>query len=94
MKLKSLLLSAAALSILSTNAFALDLANNDTVAYGVEIIMGEGDATNQKYDLKTEEVLTDVCMEGCTIKLSNGTEQGFAGDEIVSIKDGEFVIAE
>ena len=94
MSIKSLLLSAAALSILTGPTAALELANNDDETYQVEILAGEGDSTTESHELKTEEMLSDVCTQGCTIKLSNGAEQAFVGDEVVSIKDGELVIAE
>ena len=94
MGIKPLLLSAAALSILAGPATALELTNNDDATYQVEIVIGEGDSTTESYELETDQFLSDVCAEGCTIKLSNGAEQAFAGDEIVSIKDGKFVITE
>lgn len=94
MTFKSLLLSAAALSLLSVPASALDLTNNDDATYQVEIIIGEGDTSTEQHELNKDELLSEVCMQGCTIKLSNGAEQAFAGDETVAIKDGEFVIAE
>lgn len=94
MSLKSLLLSAVALSFMAAPAAALELANNDDAGYEVEVVVGEGDNSVQKYELNADEVLSEICMQGCTIKLSSGAEQTFAGDEMVSVKDGQFVIAE
>ncbi len=94
MKLKSLTLALVASFFLTVPVQALNLINDDAETYSVEIAIGEGDASIEKYELEQGSSLQETCMEGCTITLSNGTSQAFVGDENVSIKDGEFVIAE
>lgn len=85
------LLSSAFLTI---PAYAVELTNDDDATHSVEIQIGEGDSTTQTLEVAAGQTLKDICKDGCTVRLSNGAEAGLAGDETVSIKDGEFVIAE
>jgi len=94
MKLTSLTLALAASFFLTVPVQALNLVNDDAETYSVEVAIGEGDTNMEKYELEQGQSLQEVCMEGCTVTLSNGANQAFVGDENVSIKDGEFVIAE
>ncbi|NNE24405.1 MAG: hypothetical protein HKN11_17525 [Rhizobiales bacterium] len=82
------------LAMMAGTANALTLTNNDEVEYGLEVILGEGGADLQTLQLPGGQSLTDICDQGCTIKLPNGAEQEFEGDENVTIQDGEFMIAE
>lgn len=86
--------SLAAISLLAGPATALTLTNEDDEAYKVEIIQGQGDETREVYEIGGREALSDICEDGCTIKLSTGAESDFNGDEDVMIKDGEFVFKE
>ena len=75
-------------------ANALTLINNDDATYEVTAMIGEGDATMDTFELASGANRADFCEEGCLIRLNNGAEQSFQGDEIVTIKDGGFVMAE
>lgn len=94
MSFKSFLLTAAAFCCLSAPAGALTLINDDQDSYIVELIIGEGDSTIEKFELEYDFAADDICPEGCTIRLNNGTEMSFAGHELVTIRNGHFVIAE
>ena len=75
-------------------AHALTLVNEDQATYTVEIIEGQGSAQPETYELQYDYMLAEICDAGCTIKLSNGITQGFAGHEYVTIRDGKFVATE
>lgn len=83
-----------ALAMMAGSAHALTLTNNDEVEYGLEVVIGEGDGGVQSYQLPAGQSLSDICDNGCTIKLGNGTEQAFEGNESVTIEDGGFMVAE
>lgn len=90
-------LSTAALAVLAmfaAPANALTLTNSDDQTYEVTVVHGEGDASATLIELQGGANVADICEDGCTIQLDNGVEMSFNGDEIVSIQDGEFVLAE
>ncbi len=78
--------------MLSSPTFALDLRNEDDVTYTVGIVEGQGDASADAIELQAGEELISICESGCTIRLNNGVEDNFTGDETVTIKDGDFVV--
>lgn len=73
---------------------ALELQNEDSEAYLVEITDVEGTKVVEKKNIKPGEKLTGICMDGCVISLENGEESAFAGLEVVSIRKGLFETAE
>ena len=83
-----------AVAVITTPAFALDIINDDGTGYTVEVTQGQGSASSETFELEAGQTLTNVCGDGCTVKLDNGAEAMFAGDESVTIKDGEFVLTE
>lgn len=94
MKLRTILCTAAVLGYLMVPAAAFTLVNEDQTTYTVDYMIGEGDATNGSFELEYDFAADDFCDEGCTIRLNNGAEMGFAGHENVAIRDGKFVIIE
>lgn len=82
------------MAMLAGSANALTITNEDEAEYSLEVILGEGGADLQTLQLSGGQSLSDICEQGCTIKLPNGAEQEFDGDENVTIKDGGFIIAE
>ncbi len=93
MKLKSLLFAAVAFGLMTAPAAAMTLINDDRQPYIVTVKIGEGDQTVEEFELEYDYAADEFCEEGCTIRLSNGTEMSFAGHELVTIRDGQFVIA-
>ena len=82
------------LAMMAGTANALTITNEDEVEYSLEVILGEGDADLQNYKLPGGGSLEDICAQGCTMKLNNGAEQVFQGDEDVTVEGGEFMISE
>lgn len=92
---KLVLTAAGVLAMLATvPANALTLMNEDETAYEVSLIIGQGDAVTETFELEGGSARENFCEEGCIVRLSNGVEQSFEGNEIVTIKEGEFVVAE
>lgn len=94
MKLTTLAIAASLFGLLSAPAYALTLINEDQATYNIEVMIGEGDASNESFELEYDYMADDFCNEGCTIRLSNGAEKHFVGHEVVKIKDGNFVVVE
>ena len=94
MSWKTFAAAAGTLAMLMGSAHALTITNDDDVDYEFDLVIGQGDADMQMIELPAGSSLSDFCELGCTIKLPNGVEQSFEGDEIVTIKDGTFLIAE
>lgn len=94
MRLKLLTATFGTVALLTGAANALTLTNEDEAEYGVEVMLSQGDTEKQNYQLQGGGELADICNDGCTIKLENGAEQEFEGDEDVTIKDGKFSISE
>lgn len=89
---KSSIAAAAVVTLLMVPAAAFTLTNDDEETYSVELILGEGDALVETFDLMGGETASDVCMTGCTIRLSSGAESYFEGDMSVVIRGGDFEI--
>ncbi len=81
-------------AMLAVPANALTLTNTDETIYSIELVIGQGDANVQQMALHAGQTVDDICYSGCTIRLSNGAEQSFEGDEIVTIRDGAFALVE
>ncbi len=94
MKLKLAALAIGLGFLAQVPAHALTLTNDDATTYTVEVLQGEGSASSEKYELEFDFMLEEICEGGCTIRLSSGASREFVGDEIVTIKDGAFVVAE
>ena len=94
MSLKTVLAASATVACIAAPAHALALLNDDAVAYSLEVIEGEGDVSAKRHSVDPGQTLTGLCPAGCIISLSTGVDQVFSGDEVVTIKNGEFVIAE
>lgn len=80
--------------LLTGSANALTLKNEDTSMQEVVIVASQGDGEVTTITLDTGETMENLCMQGCTMQLANGLVQTFAGDENVSIVDGDFLIVE
>lgn len=95
MNWKLMIATLGATAFLAGPASALTLINADETIYSVEVTLGEGDAGDiQEYGLDVGKKLDIACDDGCIVKLSNGAQQQFSGDETVTVKDGALVIAE
>lgn len=81
-------------ALVASPADAITLTNEDDATYDVEVLVGEGAAAMDAFKLENGEVRGDFCPDGCVLKLDNGTEQYFDGNEDVTIKDGEFAFPE
>ena len=81
-------------ALLVGQAEAITLTNEDDVTHEIVVVTGQGDGGEEKIALDPGQSNDGLCNEGCALRLSDGTENEFAGNEIVSIKDGEFVVAE
>ncbi len=66
-------------------AQALQLTNRD--ATDQKIVVTEKTGT-QELLLKPSQMLDGVCNSGCTMKMSDGEEYEFDGNEVVSIEEG------
>lgn len=69
----------------ASQASALQLTNRDTADH--KLVVTEKDTT-QELIVKPSQVVDDICEKGCTIKMSDGEEYEFDGNEIVSIEEG------
>jgi hypothetical protein len=94
MNWKTLAATVGTMAMLIGSANALTVTNEDEVDYTFDVILGEGGADTETIELPVGQNVSDICEQGCTIKLPNGSEQSFEGDENVTIKDGVFMIAE
>jgi hypothetical protein len=75
----------AILSLISTPAAALKLTNRDTSEQKMTISENSG---SRDQVLKPSETVEGFCSGGCSIKMQDGEEYEFDGNEIVSIEDG------
>lgn len=66
-------------------AHALKLTNRDTSEHRITIQENNG---AREQSLKPAETVDGVCNSGCTIKMQDGEEYEFDGNEIVSIEEG------
>jgi hypothetical protein len=82
---RSLLLVAALVLVAASPAQALKLTNRDATEQKMTIQENNG-ARDQA--LKPAETIEGFCNAGCTIKMQDGEEYEFDGNEIVSIEEG------
>jgi len=94
MKLKLLMTALITLAFFSSPLTALELINGDSGKISGEIITGESKDDVVTFELNEDESIPEICLAGCKIRLSNGAEKEFTGDEIVEIREGKFVIDE
>jgi hypothetical protein len=66
-------------------AEALQLTNRDTAEH--KIAVTEKDST-QDLLVKPSQVVDGICKAGCTMKMADGEEYEFDGNEVVSIEEG------
>jgi hypothetical protein len=68
-------------------AHGASISNRDERDYTVTIIEGEAKADHV---LKPSQTLSDVCLKGCTIRVSGSEDDDYrlAGGDAVSIEDG------
>lgn len=64
---------------------AIQLTNRDTADH--KIVVTEKNGTKE-FTLKPSQVLDDICVASCTIKMVDGEEYEFDGNEVVSIEEG------
>lgn len=71
-------------------AHGASISNRDERDYTVTIIEGEAKADHA---LKPAQTLSDVCLKGCTMRVSGSQDDGYilAGGDAVSIEDGTVV---
>lgn len=94
MKWIPLLAALGTLTVFAPQAGAVTLTNQDGQSYLMEIVLGEGSATVEELNIESGESITDLCSDGCAIRLDNGEELEFSGPEIAEIIDGKFVLIE
>ncbi len=95
MNWKLLIITLGAAAFLAAPANALTLTNVDETNYTVEVTISEGDVGDmQQYDLDVGQNLDITCNNGCFVKLSNGEQQQFTGNEFVTVKDGALVLSQ
>jgi hypothetical protein len=70
-----------------TAAHGASISNRDEREYTVTIIEGEAKADHA---LKPSQTLSDVCLKGCTIRVSGNADDEYrlTGGDVVSIEDG------
>ncbi|WP_088348662.1 MULTISPECIES: hypothetical protein [Rhodomicrobium] len=74
-----------AVLIAAPQAHALQLTNRDTAEH--KIAVTEKTAT-QDIVVKPSQVIEGLCPTGCTMKMADGEEYEFDGNEVVSIEEG------
>ena len=66
-------------------AQALQLTNRDTADHKIALTEPSG---TQEVMIKQAQVIDGICKAGCTMKMADGEEYEFDGNEIVSIEEG------
>lgn len=74
----------AALAVAS-QAEALQLTNRDTADHKIALTEPAG---TQEVQIKPSQVIDGICKAGCTMKMADGEEYEFDGNEVVSIEEG------
>jgi hypothetical protein len=69
----------------ATQADALQLTNRDTADHKIALTEPAG---TQEVLIKPSQVIDGLCKTGCTMKMSDGEEYEFDGNEVVSIEEG------
>jgi hypothetical protein len=82
---RGIALMTAFLSAVASPAQAVKLTNRDTIEQKMTI--QENGGTREQI-LKPSETVDGVCNSGCTIKMQDGEEYEFDGNEAVSIEEG------
>jgi hypothetical protein len=66
-------------------AQALQLTNRDTADHKIALTEPAG---TQDVQIKPSQVIDGICKAGCTMKMADGEEYEFDGNEVVSIEEG------
>jgi hypothetical protein len=66
-------------------AEALQLTNRDTADHKIALTEPSG---TQEVLIKPSQVIDGICKTGCTMKMADGEEYEFDGNEVVSIEEG------
>lgn len=66
-------------------AHALQLTNRDAADHKIAITEK---TSTQEITVKPSQVVEGLCAAGCTMKMSDGEEYEFDGNEVVSIEEG------
>jgi hypothetical protein len=82
---RSFLLVAVLSLVAASPAQALKLTNRDTTEQKMTIQENNG---SREQVLKPAETIEGFCNAGCTIKMQDGEEYEFDGNELVSIEEG------
>lgn len=69
----------------ASQAQALQLTNRDTAEHKIALTEPSG---AQEVVIKPSQVIDGLCKAGCTMKMSDGEEYEFDGNEVVSIEEG------
>ena len=64
---------------------ALQLTNRDTADHKIALTEPSG---TQEVLIKPSQVIDGICKTGCTMKMADGEEYEFDGNEVVSIEEG------
>lgn len=64
---------------------ALQLTNRDTADHKIALTEPSG---TQEVLIKPSQVIDGICKSGCTMKMADGEEYEFDGNEVVSIEEG------
>jgi hypothetical protein len=80
-------ISVIGLLLSTTAAHAVSITNRDEREHKVTVIEGE---TRADHVLKPSQILTDVCLKGCTIRMNNSEDDEYrlTASDVVSIEDG------
>lgn len=92
MKTIPILAALGMLAMAIPQAGAVTLTNQDDQTYLMELIVGEGSPTVDELTIEALETITDLCLDGCVVRLDNGEEMEFSGDETAEIRDGRLVL--
>lgn len=57
----------------------------------IKVIVAEA-KTKSEIALDPDQEVSEICMYGCIIKLPNGDQEEFEGDEVVEVDEGGFTI--
>lgn len=74
-----------ALLLAAPEADALQLTNRDAADHKIAVTEKAG---SREIVVKPAEVVEDLCAAGCTMKMTDGEEYEFDGNEVVSIEEG------
>lgn len=85
MERKLLIAASLAFMLSSHPVWALQLTNNDPTEQKIAITEK---SNSRDLVIKPSETLKDLCPEGCTMRMSDGEEYEFDGDEVVFVEEG------